>query len=57
MVFGVEDDVVEEFDAEEIAGGFQSVRDFDVFFARDQRVGGVVVGDDYCRGCVAWALS
>jgi len=46
MAFGVEDDMVEEFDAEEVAGGFKALGDFNVFFARSQRAGGMVVGDD-----------
>jgi hypothetical protein len=43
MAFGVEDNVVEKFDAEKFAGGFEAVGYFDVFFAWGKRAGGMIV--------------
>ena len=37
IVFGVEDDMVEKFDAEEFAGGSKAFGDINVFFAGRQR--------------------
>ncbi len=44
--------MVEEFDAEKLAGGFEALGYFDVFFARGERAGGMVVGDDDGAGTV-----
>lgn len=52
MAFGVEDNVVEKFDAEKFAGGFEAVGYFDVFFAWGKRAGGMIVGDDDRTGAV-----
>ena len=50
IAFDVENEVVEKFDAEEFAGGSKAFGDINVFFARDERARGVVVGDND-RGC------
>ena len=52
MAFSIEDDVIEELDAEEFSDSLQPAGYVDVFFAGGERAGRMVVGNNDGTGAV-----